>query len=675
MDQVPENKTEQTTNKLPGLIPEIVPQREVRTPFKDHPRKQLAADLIAAGLPRKKVAEQVGVSESAIKVWLREDPEFRPAIEELRASLYDTARGQIFSFLPKAVFRVGEQLDSKNPKVVLQAAYEMREFYKAVARLPGERDGNQVNVQINNLIPSQASLDMPEIKPIPQFIEEDLGVPLSSVYPRVVWLLEQIERPEVRQVIMKAGKGAGKSTLAGLFLARMAQKLLTLSRPAEFFGLMPGSMIGILNLSVTHVQAQLAVFREFSRFVAGSPWFSRWAPLEVQSQTINFPRGVKALCGSSSSKGAEGLNWVFGVADEVCHLNEGDSREKVKAEDLVDPVRMTMLNRFPKHYKLLLMSWPTHQKDYIHKEIERAKTAEVVEDLTPAFHAVPLSRSSEEDSLQRAKIAESPFSEFPPEILLTKRGDLIVSVSTWHMKPDADLGALRQEHDLREANFAAAFGAAPMRTGANPFVRSPEFIRQNANHSRFHPVGPDGRFLPDFKGSGGHIYFGHYDVGVKHDAAGIAVGHYENGKCVYDLLWEIKPESVGGEIRVQALRQIFYDMIQRGFTFKLITQDGFEGISGRQDIESHGVESEIFSVDRTRKAYDTWLEAIMAGHLDYYDYEPLYECVVSLVDLGYKVDHSVGGAKDVTDAMAAVAFHVLTYAGQIFGGTTLGHIF
>ncbi len=74
-----------------------------------------------------------------------------------------------------------------------------------------------------------------------------------------------------------------------------------------------------------------------------------------------------------------------------------------------------------------------------------------------------------------------------------------------------------------------------------------------------------------------------------------------------------------------------------------------------QQLNKRGIEAEVMSVDRDTAAYDTFYDAAHEARLNYYAYLPMYECVKSLVLVrGRKVDHTIDGKKDVTDAVAGV---------------------
>ena len=533
----------------------------------------------------------------------------------------------------------------------------------------GPDAGTTVNVTASAQAAAQANASavatvLPVAATMREFVERDLGpaaIDPAGIYPRIAWIVDRADRPDVKTVILQLGKGSGKAWVIALLLVRTLQRLLCHPDPAAAIDLMPGTKVGVLNASVTGMQAQMAVFDIISRFVSRSPWFAQFAP-KILSDRIEFvSKNVVALSGNSSSKGVEGTAWVACGADELSRLPEDEHQGPRQARDLVEPIEDTMLSRssakFATVRKAVLASWPEHRDDYIESRVARARKAGIAVDLTAEFRACAIALDPSVDSTRRHSIAQAPFSGYASECFLSVDGTLCVVAPSWECKPDGDLVELASKATTAEYDFARRFGAYPLMTGETPFFRDiVEFERRAI--PRPDPVGSDGRFLDWFKGDPNEWYFGHIDLGVRHDAAGIAVAHYNEGRVIYDLLLEIKPPD-GGELRIGALLDIFADMRSRGFEFMKVTRDGYQGIAVGQDLESRGITTEEFSVDRNRAAYDTFKGAFLAGQLDYYASAPLFECVRSLVDVGKKVDHAPGGKKDLADAAAAVCYHAL----------------
>lgn len=707
--------------KQPGAVPPapLAMARVLESYPEFSVEKLRAAVQLAAGNTISGTCLTVGILRKALYEW-RQDPEFMDVVAKLKAEWIEVTDARTLAALPDALNVAIKDLGHKSASIRLKAVdrvLKFREYADPKPKDGGTKAGDvNVNMQIVNgkLVPvpggpptpgktieEEIAAGLAPVRSIEEFFIEDLGIPIASVYPRILWLLKQIERRDVRRAVICGGKGIGKTTLGGGFMARCTQRLMSVPNPPALFNLMPGTLLGIINVSASERSAQLAVFHKFSTFVDNSPWFKRWAkPQADNALYYRFPRNTHTICGNSSTKGVEGLDLVYAVVDEVSRLVE--AKDKVKmggelaAEALVGPILDTLVSRAPKDYKLVIISWPEHQKDYLYRQIEKAREAGVKEDLTKEFNEQPIVWGGKEaDAARKAAIAAQPFAkDYPPEVWISNDGDLVVIAPTWLVKPDADLGGLAKHSTRFAYDFARRFGARPKRRGSNPAIQDMVRVRSSFNATRGHPftegdpphliefspnkdgtpkldIARDNKPMP-FEGDGDLLYYGHIDIGHTQDAAGIAVGHYEEGRCVYDVMLEITPEEAGGKIRLKNLFAVIYALARRGFTFDKVTVDGFQGIAATENFEDHGIGTEIFSVDRDRKAYDTFLMALAEEKLDYYDYEPFYECCESLVDLGKKIEHTLDGKKDLTDAMAAVAFHVFESVGGL--DQTIGNI-
>lgn len=544
--------------------------------------------------------------------------------------------------------------------------------------------GVQVNLQNNTQVNVGQAAAALSVRDVDAFLYEDLGLARGSVYRRVVWLLRQAERSDVRRVILCCGKGSGKGYLTSLFLARQIQRLLACRDFRAAYGPDVGDRprLGVLNLSAAGgEQAEMAVFTDLLRWLAG-PWFKQVSdPTRQTSDLVEWARPdgslVCARCGNSRSEGVEGINWVSAGADEVCRLPEKDNTRILSADALVGPVEDTMVSRFGATYKLLLASWPEHQGDYLlgdepkehpNGQIAKARRTGIREDLTAAFLGEPLTwEGGEVEEKRREGIAQAPFAEYRTEVFLSNDGTLVVHCPMWQLRPNVDLEALRTTHARDEVTFAARFGARPRAAGENALFPDPQVIRTWANPNRKAPWDEAGHLLPDWQPDTSALYFAHLDGAARKDCAGLAVAHWADGKVIVDGLLE-RHAPKGGEMDLDSLREPVHEMQRRGATFAKATTDGWMGIALQQDFRKAGIRSEHFSVDKDRRAYDTTVDALKAGAVDYYDAPGLYENAASLVIISpRKIDHSRTGRKDLFDAMAAVCFAVIEKMGKFAG--------
>ena len=675
----PENRL---TTSFPGTPPDA-----------DTERKKRFLDLIADGTRVVHACAQVRiVRQTYYQVW-RLDPQFVAAEQLARQRAREREQAERERERDEADAERREQAERKRRRMAaVELAQEVngRGLTEATKRVNEDSavlltdegvqravaffsknvlDAAKVGDQLEPALPEPPALPpphqdaaVPDTPPLTcrEFVERDLGpaaLPLARFYPRLEWLLDRAESHEVKTVILDVGKGSGKGVLAAIFLARRLREALAHPRPAEAYGLLPNAGIGVVNLSVSGNQAQLAIFSDLRELIKSSPWFQALKPkvLEAAGRIDFEAQRVIAFSGCGDATGVEGYAWIAAAVDEVDRLPETASHGGKRADDLVDPVENTMLTRIGARRKLLVMSWPEHDDSYIQRRVARAVESGIVTDLTADFAASPIVRDDPSaDATRKAALTEKPWADYPAEVYLTRDGSLVVHAPTWQLKPDADLREFAEALTTREFQAARMIGARPKRAGSNPFVRDLEMIRRNANRTRMHPLDPSGRWYEWFRGSPEHVYYAHIDAALSGDAAGLCVGHYEAGKVVLDLVLEIKAPP-GGEIRLQSLRDYLYELKDtRGFDIVTATNDGWEGHSCRQDIQEHGIRGAIYSVDRTREPYDQWLTCHQKMQVDYYDYDPYYECAADLQDMGKKIDHRPKGKKDVTDAAAAV---------------------
>lgn len=82
----------------------------------------------------------------------------------------------------------------------------------------------------------------------PQYLGRGIG---DSIYPRIVDDLEELFEGQYSEVLLTGGIGWGKSRMAELGICYEIYRLSCLREPASVYGLMPGSTLGFLAVSVT----------------------------------------------------------------------------------------------------------------------------------------------------------------------------------------------------------------------------------------------------------------------------------------------------------------------------------------------------------------------------------------------------------------------------------------
>ncbi len=192
----------------------------------------------------------------------------------------------------------------------------------------------------------------------------------NKITPEKVELLMRADSPTVRRVYIAAGSGSGKSFMVSVGMSRQLYNLLCLRRPDLFYFLGPGSRISIVNLSVSKDQARDVIFAEFIARISESTWFSQW-PSERLAAKARFPKRVYVFSGGSSATAYYGYHTIFGSLDEASFL--ADRNGTSVAGDLVEAMTKSLNSRFPRAFKLWVISTLRANDDYLYLEIERIK--------------------------------------------------------------------------------------------------------------------------------------------------------------------------------------------------------------------------------------------------------------------------------------------------------------
>jgi len=122
-----------------------------------------------------------------------------------------------------------------------------------------------------------------------------------------------------------------------------------------------------------------------------------------------------------------------------------------------------------------------------------------------------------------------------------------------------------------------------------------------------------------------------------------------------------------GEILISDVRQYIYELIRRGFNIKYVSYDGFASEESIQQLKRKGIMSEVISVDKDTKAYESLKDAIYQNRLEFYEHRPFIDEAKALeLRNGEKVDHQPNGSKDCSDAVAGVVYRLSTHPPKIF---------
>jgi hypothetical protein len=360
---------------------------------------------------------------------------------------------------------------------------------------------------------------------------------------------------------------------------------------------------------------------------------------------IMFDSGMMAMCGHSSSKAFEGFSFWRGVLDEANKLK--DDNDRIVADELFGVLESQSKTRFPNDYKILATSSSVNDMDFLARKMKpiirggEALPGPFVPSRTPESVEKQLSYREEDFPQGQWKYA----------------GGLAVIAPTWLISPKHTFETMKRDLETKPLALAA-YGCKPPSAGEEAYFKEPSIAWTKASKELKHPFNQDGTFAQWFL-PGAFNYYMHYDLAVSRDTCGIACAHYdgEKDRVIVDWMLGVKA-TAGGEVQIDAVRQLVYAMRDRGFNIAKVSYDGWQSIESLQVLSRHGFESALYSVDRSREAYDTLLEHMLTGKVEWYEYDEFTNNIKSLVVVGgKKVDHLKSGGKDVSDAVAAVVFH------------------
>lgn len=258
--------------------------------------------------------------------------------------------------------------------------YEKREKFLAVIRAVAEGDINIMNrlrlkalefetFGVSKELPSLFDYEpVLRIPPMDEFVASREFLGRREVFPRIMDILVAADDPTVRHVTICAGKGVGKSYLCAALMARGAFLLRAYPHVRTIFNRPPDDFIAMVNMSVSANQAERVIFQKLKSFVRYSKCFPG---TEIGKRELAFPNFVTALCGHSGYQVFYGFDVFWGCVDEVSHFDSTPDHDV--AMEISEGIEASQLTRFPKDYKLIEISSPKSEDDFLVRSLLRVK--------------------------------------------------------------------------------------------------------------------------------------------------------------------------------------------------------------------------------------------------------------------------------------------------------------
>jgi hypothetical protein len=469
------------------------------------------------------------------------------------------------------------------------------------------------------------------------------------------------------EIILQLGKGSGKDFVSTVACAYVVYKLLCLKDPARYYGKPSGDAIDIINVAINAEQAKNVFFKGFKTKIEKSPWFAGKYDPKVNS--IGFNKSITVYSGHSERESHEGLNLFMAVLDEISgfatEVGTGNDQGKT-ADNIYKAFRGTVDSRFPDLGKVVLLSFPRYNGDFISKRYD-----EVI---------------MEKDVIERRykfvineELPEGPDNEF--EIVWEE--DHIKSYKYPRMfalkRPTWEVNPTRKIDDFKIA-FLTDLGDAMMRFLCTPTYSSDSFFKQKEKLEKCmtlrNPLDSHRRFDPGFKPDPEKTYYIHADLAQKHDKCAVAIAHVErwvNIQVIKDYeqvapivvvdavaWWEPKVE---GPVDLSEVKKWIINLRREGFNIGLVSFDRWQSFDIQQELKAVGMRTDTVSV--AKKHYEDLAMMIYEERIAMPMIPLLLEEMSELkIMRNNRVDHPRKKSKDLADAVCGAVFGAISHTSK-----------
>jgi hypothetical protein len=490
-------------------------------------------------------------------------------------------------------------------------------------------------------------------------------------------------RETTREIIMQLGKGSGKDFTSTVAVSYVVYLLLCLKDPAAYYDKPKGNAIDIINIAINSDQANRVFFKNFVQVVRNNPWFE--GRYEEKQGSIEFDKNITVYSGHSEREAFEGYNTLMVILDEISGFalesTSGNQNAKT-APAIYDMYKASVTSRFAEFGKLVLLSFPRFEDDFIQQKYKDAIYGERddngIRPMLGEMETVIRTATLKVDPEQPDGVPGNEFEikwEEDHIIRYAYPYTFALRRPSWEVNPTKDL---QKDYAL---DFYRNMGDALGRFACMPSNLKDGFFKRvdkiEEAFSRLNGVDEEGVFHPQFQPKDDTRYFIHVDLAQKHDYCAVAMGHidkwieYQVGSSqmkeylplvVIDALrwWTpTKDKSVDFKEVVEYIKAIR----RRGFDIKLTTFDRWNSHDTMQDLERNGIKTDMLSVDK--KHYDDFLVTMyddrLLGPKETLLIKELSELRQVVKGTKVIIDHPRKGSKDLSDAVCGAIWNSVAH--------------
>ena len=466
------------------------------------------------------------------------------------------------------------------------------------------------------------------------------------------------------EIILQLGKGSGKDFTSTVACAYIVYKLLCLKDPAKYFGKPSGDAIDLINVAINAQQAKNVFFKGFKTKIEKSPWFAGKYNAKVDS--IEFDKSITVYSGHSERESHEGLNLLLAVLDEISgfasEVGTGNEQGKT-ADNIYKAFRGTIDSRFPDLGKVVLLSFPRYQGDFISQKYDSVIADKEIVHKSHKYIINPLLGDTADNTLEIEWEEDHIISYKFPGVWALKR-------PTWEVNPT------RSIEDFKIA-FYNDLGDAMMRFLCMPVYSSDAFFKQKEKLEHCmtsrNPVDEFRRFDPGFTPDPNKTYYVHADLAQRHDKCAVAIAHVEkwiNLQVIKDYeqvapivvvdavaWWEPKKE---GPVNLSEVKNWIINLRRLGFNIGKVTFDRWQSYDIQQELRTVSIDTDTVSV--AKKHYEDLAMLVYEERIVMPQIPLLLEELSELkIMKNNRVDHPRKSSKDLADAVCGAAFGAISY--------------
>lgn len=499
------------------------------------------------------------------------------------------------------------------------------------------------------------------------------------------------------EVVLTGATRIGKTSTGITMTAYMLYRLMCLKDPQAFFHKKDVSKFSILFFNVTKDLARGVAFREFNDTLKTSPWFNANGKFSKSEENFYYiPDGNKIIIdyGSDASHGL-GKQVFCGFMDEMAFAKAGIkdvNKAKAHMKSLYDTISTRIKGTFRQngevYGKLFAISSKNSDSDFMEYYIETQRQAGNGEHMyvfdKPQWEVLPDSMFSSEkfyiavgNKNQRGFVV--PDEQENDESLkdLKNQGFQILEAPIDvrpSFKADFDI-ALRDIAGISVPGTLSFITKTAVDSCVNTHRRNPFYNTVLTIGTRdvltieefFHVEATDAaiRRCPIFI---------HLDLSLNDDKSGISgvaiSGRKDiqdaNGKTVsvptFTHVFSVDLKAPRGDsIPYNKVVTFICWLRRQGFSIVGISRDQFQSEYVGQQLEAQGFSVNKLSLDRTPDGYVAFRSVLLEERIDLLPCEELEDELIHLQRDSFsgKVDHPVGGSKDISDSIAGAVWNAI----------------